>query len=508
MQLTFTLHLGAPVRAVNLIVDIVHQKIALVFFEIIDRLTMICKAFCQSRNFLLGSLNIGLQSRLLAFVLAFCKLALCFFQKFLFLGNFLLGHFLFVIGFTLQAFLMILHVTRKISDMIANLLFVEVSDFEHPLSKDALCLSGRNRSINRLKHSGAKNWRLLFSEQSKKHSNLPIVLSGRAASHRSAYLTTAALWGDNAPAAQPWVAGIGVPRKAAKSRNDSRTAAFLRPVSPLLGGLDGEPQGSPVRFPGTPTRPVPPSRLESGVRLINLNESETIMTKPIKVPFHGATLYVVDHNGEPYTPLKPIVEGIGIQWHGQLEKLKANDVRWGIQVICIPSRGGKQEAACIPLRKLAGWLMTLHPSRVKPELRDKITAYQNECDDALWKYWSEGAAERRAKPGALKSAPQPVPQARAALPAGRYHYPRKMLDQPYFTSPKTGETTLNVSVLTSGTYVSPLMALLNQMRSEGHEVTAPFDEALALRKALIKSGKVLDDIQTQALLARHRSAEE
>ena len=28
----------------------------------------------------------------------------------------------------------------------------------------------------------------------------------------------------------------------------------------------------------------------------------------INVPFHGAELYVVNHNGEPYTPMKPIVE--------------------------------------------------------------------------------------------------------------------------------------------------------------------------------------------------------
>lgn len=119
--------------------------------------------------------------------------------------------------------------------------------------------------------------------------------------------------------------------------------------------------------------------------------------------------------------------------------------------------------------------------------------------------------ERRAlEKAAAKAAPKTLPLVQKplpALPGAKYHYPRNLLNQPYFTSPKTGETTLNISVLTSGTYVSPLMALLNQMRSEGHEVTAPFDEALALRKALIKSGKVLDDIQTQALMARHRSAE-
>ncbi|WP_244587204.1 phage antirepressor N-terminal domain-containing protein [Escherichia coli] len=31
----------------------------------------------------------------------------------------------------------------------------------------------------------------------------------------------------------------------------------------------------------------------------------------INVPFHGAELYVVNHNGEPYTPMKPIVDRHG-----------------------------------------------------------------------------------------------------------------------------------------------------------------------------------------------------
>ncbi|EOU0359249.1 hypothetical protein ACNESN_004856, partial [Escherichia coli] len=31
----------------------------------------------------------------------------------------------------------------------------------------------------------------------------------------------------------------------------------------------------------------------------------------ITVPFHGDSLYVVNHNGEPYVP-KPVVAGMGL----------------------------------------------------------------------------------------------------------------------------------------------------------------------------------------------------
>lgn len=90
-------------------------------------------------------------------------------------------------------------------------------------------------------------------------------------------LTAALPSGYAFPAAGSPVAGFDSPRKAAKSRNAARIAAFLRLVSPFMGGLGGEPQGSPVRFPGLSTRPVPSTRLTAGVRLNDLKESEYTM---------------------------------------------------------------------------------------------------------------------------------------------------------------------------------------------------------------------------------------
>ena len=40
------------------------------------------------------------------------------------------------------------------------------------------------------------------------------------------------------------------------------------------------------------------------------------------VPFHGNSLYVVNHNGEPYVPMKPVVAGMGLAWQSQLAKLR------------------------------------------------------------------------------------------------------------------------------------------------------------------------------------------
>lgn len=118
----------------------------------------------------------------------------------------------------------------------------------------------------------------------------------------------------------------------------------------------------------------------------------------IAIPFHGNTLYLVDHDGEAYTPMKPIVEGMGLDWAAQFTKLKQR-FSAGIAEIAIPSDGGVQKMTCLMLRKLAGWLYTISPNKVRAELRERIMQYQAECDDVLWDYWSKGKGARPAASG-------------------------------------------------------------------------------------------------------------
>jgi len=110
------------------------------------------------------------------------------------------------------------------------------------------------------------------------------------------------------------------------------------------------------------------------------------------VPFHNHNLFLTEYDGQPYTPMKPIVSGMGLDWKSQYAKLKANAKRWGMVIITTPSKGGIQSMASMPLRKLPAFLCSIHSSKVKPELRETIEFYQDECDNALWDYWSKGHA--------------------------------------------------------------------------------------------------------------------
>lgn len=149
----------------------------------------------------------------------------------------------------------------------------------------------------------------------------------------------------------------------------------------------------------------------------NMSDSKAVAApRAITVPFHGADLCVIEHNGQPYTPMKPIVTAMGLDWGSQFRKVASNKQRWGIAIMTTPLQGvsesetpsaativettmvgsadGKSRAlTCIPVRKVAAWLTTIEPGKVKsPEVRARVIQYQNECDDVLWQYWNDGVA--------------------------------------------------------------------------------------------------------------------
>ena len=128
-----------------------------------------------------------------------------------------------------------------------------------------------------------------------------------------------------------------------------------------------------------------PKAATSEVSNLPVNYEKTDMTslaiadRTINVPFYGNSLFVVEHNGEAYTPMKPIVEGMGLDWKSQHKKISQRFYK-GMVEITIPSVGGIQSMICLALRKLAAWLNSISPNKVRPEIRDNVIRYQEECD--------------------------------------------------------------------------------------------------------------------------------
>lgn len=102
----------------------------------------------------------------------------------------------------------------------------------------------------------------------------------------------------------------------------------------------------------------------------------------VKFPFHGDELDVVPGEGVAHLVVRRVCEVLGVSYQGQIEKLKS-DPSIGLKMILTPSAGGPQETACIDIRSLPLWLATIHPSKVKPDVREKLVAYKRECAEVL-----------------------------------------------------------------------------------------------------------------------------
>lgn len=70
------------------------------------------------------------------------------------------------------------------------------------------------------------------------------------------------------------------------------------------------------------------------------------------VPFYGDSLYVVNHNGEPYVPMKPVVEGMGMTWQSQHRKLTERFKTCITEMmIQLPGDTQRRSVICLALRK-------------------------------------------------------------------------------------------------------------------------------------------------------------
>lgn len=127
-------------------------------------------------------------------------------------------------------------------------------------------------------------------------------------------------------------------------------------------------------------------------------------TQLVSVPFNGEIVVAAVIDGKPYVPMKPICNNLGLDWDGQRQRIKRNEVMAkGAVVITVPSNGGEQEMLCLPLSMLNGWLFGVDVNRVKEGLRDKLIKYQTECFDVLAQHFMPAVAQ------AMRPEPQPAP---------------------------------------------------------------------------------------------------
>lgn len=116
----------------------------------------------------------------------------------------------------------------------------------------------------------------------------------------------------------------------------------------------------------------------------------------INVPFHGDNLYLVNYGGQPFVAMRPFIEGMGLDWASQYTKIKQRFKTCVVNITMqLPCDNQRRSVVCLALKKLTGWLHTININKVRPEIRDKVAAYQDRSDDVLYEYWTTGEVKKK-----------------------------------------------------------------------------------------------------------------
>ncbi|MDI6026704.1 phage antirepressor N-terminal domain-containing protein [Corticibacterium sp. UT-5YL-CI-8] len=117
------------------------------------------------------------------------------------------------------------------------------------------------------------------------------------------------------------------------------------------------------------------------------------MGQIVTVNFRGDQLYGFENDDGIFVALKPIVESMGMDWSAQLQRVKRDPIlAEGMVIMTTPfGRGGSQEAVCLKMDLVNGWLFTIDSSRIKDEaVKEKVILYQRECYAVLFRHFYKG----------------------------------------------------------------------------------------------------------------------
>ena len=89
---------------------------------------------------------------------------------------------------------------------------------------------------------------------------------------------------------------------------------------------------------------------------------------------------------EKYIAIKPICEAIGIDYDNQIDKIKDDEILSQLTPLrgATGADGKTYKMRVISLRYVFGWLFTINPNKVNPEIKQDVINYKKQCYDALF----------------------------------------------------------------------------------------------------------------------------
>ena len=109
-------------------------------------------------------------------------------------------------------------------------------------------------------------------------------------------------------------------------------------------------------------------------------------TQTIKI--NNEEIFIVREVNQYFVAIKPVCKAIGVNYTTQLEKISKDEVLSKITCLmkAIGANGKRYEMRVIPLKYVFGWLFTISPKNVNPEIKKQIVKYRMECYNAFFNY--------------------------------------------------------------------------------------------------------------------------
>jgi len=105
------------------------------------------------------------------------------------------------------------------------------------------------------------------------------------------------------------------------------------------------------------------------------DEKALIPFEEQRVSFLGEAVTLALANDRVYVPLRPFCNALGLSWRGQFARVKRHPIlKHEVKKVRISLAVDNRHsvATCIPEEFFWGWIITLSPSRVKPEHAPKL----------------------------------------------------------------------------------------------------------------------------------------
>lgn len=115
-------------------------------------------------------------------------------------------------------------------------------------------------------------------------------------------------------------------------------------------------------------------------------------TEIARISLSAGAIDTVLVDGKPHIVFRHAVEAIGLEYSGQLRKLRDRSWANRREVATVAADGKTRQMVVVDEKTFLMWLATVNEMKVAAEVRPTLVAYQSETTDMVRDYWMQGGA--------------------------------------------------------------------------------------------------------------------